>query len=436
VNHLPPDVALAVEALGRRQTDIHQRRYRRAVSIGARLRGQRDGIPAGYADELMEEDDEEEFEEDDEPVLAVEDADWALQDVSFSVAPGEALGLVGDRGTIANLIRILVGTTAPTSGRFLYRGRLGMSTEMAMTLARREIVVDTGIGLRALALLAGVPRLRRKAWMREVKSMMVDPDGRPLPSGNKTFATNLCISASLDPTADVLFIDYLPSRKLNDGLLERCKERIGRRLAEGAAAIICVPDTKVIEQFCARAVRLEKGQVAAAGSAPEIIAAMNEDQPRRAKRLKSFNADGAIVSAELVDWNDRPTRELLHGGPFRALARFETAWPDTEVRWRVTALGTDSLWFAEPVWRTIAEPGTFNVALELAAAEWDGDEYELSVDATVRVEGRMATIRRALPGRFTVVAPPGAERAAGAVDSPPLTSAWAPADAGETLVGP
>jgi ABC-type polysaccharide/polyol phosphate transport system ATPase subunit len=435
VSHLPPDVALAVEALGRRKTDIHHRRYRRAVSIGMRLRGYRD-VPVDLMDDMLEDDEEEDFEDED-PVLVREvDEDWSLQDVSFAVAPGEALGLVGDRGTIANLIRILAGMAAPTSGRFLYRGRTGMSTEMAMTLARREIVVDTGIGLRALALLAGVSRLRRKPWMSEVKSIMVDRQGRPLAPGTKTFATNLCISASLDPSADVLFIDRLPPSKANDGLLERCKERIDRRLAEGAAAIISVPDTQVVEQFCARAVRMERGQVVATGPAPEIIAAMNEAQPRR-RRLKSFNADAAIVTAELVDWGtDRPTSELLQGGPFRAIARFETGHPDTEVRWRVTALGTASLWFAEPEWRMIEEEGTFIVALELPAAEWEEDEYELSVDATVRVQGRMATIRRALPGRFVVTPATDADRGEGGFGATELTSAWARADASGTLVGP
>ena len=435
MSHLPADVALAVEALGRRKTDVHQRRYRRAVSIGMRLRGYRD-VPVDLIDDVIEDEDEEDFEDEDPVLVSEVDEDWALHDVSFAIAPGEALGLVGDRGTIANLIRILSGMTAPTSGRFLYRGRTGMSTEMAMTLARREIVVDTGIGLRALALLAGVSRLRRKAWMSEVKSIMVDSQGRPLVPGTKAFATNLCISASLDPSADVLFIDRLPPRKGNDYLLERCKERIARRLAEGAAAIITVPDTQVLEQFCARAVRLERGQVAATGPAPEIIAAMNEDKPRRSRRLKSFNGDAAIVSAELVDWDDRPTRELLQGGPFRALARFETAHPDSEVRWRVTVLGTDSFWFAEPEWRTIEQEGTFIVALEVPAAEWEEDEYELSVDATVRVQGRMATVRRALPGRFVVTPASDADRSEGGVDATELTSAWVRADAGGTLVGP
>jgi lipopolysaccharide transport system ATP-binding protein len=436
VSELPADVALSVEALGRRDTDIHRHRYRPMVSIGTRLRGRREGLPVDLASDFIEEDDED--EEDEEIGLEPEpEHDWTLQGVSFAVRQGEALGLIGDRATIVTLMRVLVGMTAPTEGRFLYRGRAGMSTEMAITLGRREMGADLGVGLRTLALLAGVSRLKRKAWVREVKALVDGTDGPALSSGSKASSINLAISASLDPMADVLFVDRLP-KKGNDGLLERCEEQIRRRLAAGAAAIIAAPDTQVVERLCARAVRLDAGQVVEIGPAPEVIAGMLvEEQPRRVRRLKPFNSDAAIMLGELVDWSDRPTGVLLQGGPFRALARIETARPDTEVRWRVTLDGTERTSFDEQGWQMIEEPGAFLVTLELPLAEWEDAEYELSVDATVRVDGRAATVRRGLPGRFAVKAATAAERVEGVFDPTRLTATWERIDAsaGETLVG-
>ena len=49
---------------------------------------------------------------------------WVLRGVSFSVAAGEAVGVVGANGAgKSTLLKILAGTTQPTSGSFTLTGR-------------------------------------------------------------------------------------------------------------------------------------------------------------------------------------------------------------------------------------------------------------------------------------------------------------------------
>ena len=57
---------------------------------------------------------------------------WALQDVSFDVKEGEALGIVGHNGAgKTTILKLLSGITAPTSGRMTIRGRLAALIEVS-----------------------------------------------------------------------------------------------------------------------------------------------------------------------------------------------------------------------------------------------------------------------------------------------------------------
>src|SRR5690242_21059355 len=57
---------------------------------------------------------------------------WAVQDVSFSVRPGEALGIIGPNGAgKSTILKLLTGILHPTRGRCGIRGRVGALIEVA-----------------------------------------------------------------------------------------------------------------------------------------------------------------------------------------------------------------------------------------------------------------------------------------------------------------
>src|SRR5690349_16948585 len=56
---------------------------------------------------------------------------WALKDISFSVEPGEVVGIIGRNGAgKSTLLKILSRITKPTAGEAAFRGRLGSLLEV------------------------------------------------------------------------------------------------------------------------------------------------------------------------------------------------------------------------------------------------------------------------------------------------------------------
>ena len=62
---------------------------------------------------------------------------WALNDVSFSVQEGEAIGIIGRNGAgKSTLLKILSRITAPTKGQIIMRGRVGSLLEVGLDFIR------------------------------------------------------------------------------------------------------------------------------------------------------------------------------------------------------------------------------------------------------------------------------------------------------------
>ena len=200
---------------------------------------------------------------------------WALRDVSFSVARGEAVGLIGRNGAgKSTILKLLTGITAPTRGQITIRGRLAALIELGSgfhpELTGRENAYLSGsmLGLRRHELTAKLPGIIDFAGIGDFLDVPVK-----FYSSGMYVRLGFAIAALLEP--DVLLVDEV----LAVGDVEfqaRCLRRIADLKRRGVTMIIVSHDLGAIEQLCDRVLLLDHGTIAVSGSGHEVITAYQQ----------------------------------------------------------------------------------------------------------------------------------------------------------------
>jgi ABC-type polysaccharide/polyol phosphate transport system ATPase subunit len=195
---------------------------------------------------------------------------WALRDVSFEIARGETLGIVGRNGAgKSTLLKLLVGITAPSEGEITIVGRLSALIEVGSgfhpELTGRENVFLSGaiLGMRRRDIAA---RLDSIADFSGVSAFLDTPV--KYYSSGMYVRLGFAIAAHLEP--DILLVDEV----LAVGDIEfqaRCLQRIQELRRRGTTMVVVSHDLGAVEQLSDRAILVESGKLAAAGSPHDVI---------------------------------------------------------------------------------------------------------------------------------------------------------------------
>jgi lipopolysaccharide transport system ATP-binding protein len=195
---------------------------------------------------------------------------WALRDVSFTVASGEALGVIGANGSgKSTLLKLATRLLAPTHGRVAVQGRVAALLELGAGF-HPELSGRDNVYLNASIL--GIPRRRvdeRFADIVEFAGLerFVDTPVKRYSSGMQA-RLGFAVAVHVDP--DVLLLDEV----LAVGDLqfqERCLERIRALHADGRTILLVSHDLSAVAQFCTSVLWLHEGQVRALGEPQAII---------------------------------------------------------------------------------------------------------------------------------------------------------------------
>ncbi|RYE83565.1 MAG: ABC transporter ATP-binding protein, partial [Hyphomicrobiales bacterium] len=204
---------------------------------------------------------------------------WALRGVSFEVAPGETIGIVGANGAgKSTLLKILSRITEPTEGLVRYTGRIGSLLEVGTgfhpELTGRDNIYLCGaiLGMRRGEIALQFDRIVDFAEIGE----FIDIPVKRYSSG-MYMRLAFAVAAHLD--TDVLLVDEVLA--VGDMKFQRkCLERMGEAARDGRTVVFVSHNLLAIQSLCTRALWIDHGLVAAEGRTGDVLAAyMREGAP-------------------------------------------------------------------------------------------------------------------------------------------------------------
>lgn len=194
----------------------------------------------------------------------------ALDRVSFSVAPGEVLGVIGRNGAgKSTLLKVLYGVSNPTSGQVTLRGRcnaiLETTTGFQHDATGRQNVHNS------LALRGFSPSETRRFAPEIIEFSELDNaiDHR-VQTYSSGMAARLAFAIATYAPAEILLLDELLVVG-DEHFQAKSFKRIQDICASGCTIVMVSHATNYVERLCDRCVLLEKGRVLALGDAHDVV---------------------------------------------------------------------------------------------------------------------------------------------------------------------
>jgi len=183
---------------------------------------------------------------------------WAVDDVSFTIQPGEAVGVIGRNGAgKSTLFKLLSRITEPTRGRIELRGRLGSLLEVGtgfhQELTGRENVYLSGsiLGMTRREINAKFDAIVQFA---EIDKFLDTPVKRY--SSGMYVRLAFGVIAHLEP--EILIVDEVLA--VGDAPFQkRCIDRMTQLTQSGKTILFVSHNMQQIPRLCRRALMLERG---------------------------------------------------------------------------------------------------------------------------------------------------------------------------------
>jgi lipopolysaccharide transport system ATP-binding protein len=195
---------------------------------------------------------------------------WALRDVSFDVAQGEVLGVIGRNGAgKSTLLKVLTGITEPTEGVVELYGRVASLLEIG-TGFHGELTGRENVFLNGAILGMKRREIHRKldeiVAFAEVERFLDTPVKRY--SSGMYMRLAFAVAAHLEQ--EILLVDEVLA--VGDATFQKkCLGKMGDVAHEGRTVVFVTHHMAALRQLTERALLLDGGQVVFAGALEDAI---------------------------------------------------------------------------------------------------------------------------------------------------------------------
>ncbi len=215
------------------------------------------------------------------------DFHWALKDVSFEVAQGEALGIIGRNGAgKSTLLKIISRLTKPSTGRVITRGRIGSMLEVGVgfnpMLTGRENVMLSGV-------ILGIKKSEIRPKFDDIVEFsgirpFIDVPVKRYSSGMR-IRLAFAVMVMLEP--EILLIDEVLS--VGDAEFKRRSSARMQELIRGGRTVLFVSHSKqTVEQLCDRAIELDRGRLVSIGATSRVVEHYSSGTQRKESLNNAF----------------------------------------------------------------------------------------------------------------------------------------------------
>jgi lipopolysaccharide transport system ATP-binding protein len=275
--------------------------------------------------------------------LAPDSAVPAIVGLSFEVARGEMVGVIGANGSgKSTLLKLLAGIVRPTSGSLAVRGRLAALLELGAgfhpEISGRENIEINGLllGLTRRQIAARFDEIVRFAEIEEFLEA-------PVKTYSSGMAVRLGFSIAAHSDPDVLLVDEVLAVG-DEAFSHRCLEKFAEFERAGKTILVVSHDLGLIAERCRRAIWLDRGRLCADGPAKETVALYRERVARQegGRRLEAAretsdtsapppqrigSGQALVEEVRLLDGAGNPAGRICSGEPAALEMRVRAAAP-------------------------------------------------------------------------------------------------------------
>jgi len=268
----------------------------------------------------------------------------ALTDLSFEIAPGEMVGVVGRNGSgKSTLLKLLAGIVRPTSGSVAVRGRLAALLELGAgfhpEISGRDNIEINGLllGLSRRQIAERFDAIVRFAELEEFLDA-------PLKTYSSGMAVRLGFSIAAHSDPEVLLVDEVLAVG-DEAFSHRCLEKFAEFQRAGKTIVVVSHDLALVAERCRRAIWLDGGRLAADGPARETVALYRErvaqeeggrrleaaregqGSPSEPLPLRIGSGQASVEEVRLLDGAGNPAGRISSGEPAALEMRVRAAAP-------------------------------------------------------------------------------------------------------------
>ena len=281
-----------------------------------------------------------------------------LNDISFNVRKGEAVGLIGHNGCgKSTTLKLLTRIMYPDEGSITMRGRVSSLIELGAGFhpdmsGRENIYINASI--------FGLTRKEIDSRLEDIIefSELQDYIDNPVRTYSSGMYMRLAFSVAINVDADILLIDEILA--VGDANFQtKCFNKMQEIKAAGTTIVLVSHSMEQIERLCDRAIRINDGKIVLDGNPKDVDMAylefMNNERKARAEsedekkkdpaeRKRYGNQKAMFEKIRLLGKDGKEGKVFETGSPFTIRAQYKVSKKVEDAVFGIGIFRNDGLW--------------------------------------------------------------------------------------------